>query len=56
MKKIVKNFHYFYDANPYKSLDSLKQFAHKECVYHQGEIAAFNKPPGFTLLGILSGS
>jgi hypothetical protein len=52
MKKIAKNFHYFYDANPYKSIDSMKKFIQKECIYHEGEIAAFNKPPGITLLGI----
>jgi hypothetical protein len=54
MKKIAKNIHYFYDANPYKSLESMKKFTQKECIYHEGEIAAFNKPPGFTLLGIYS--
>lgn len=56
MQKLAKNYHYFYNANPYKSIESIKKFAHQECLYHDEEIAAFNKPPGFSLLGKMEGN
>ena len=51
MKKVAKNIHYFYEVNPYKSLESMKKFVQEECIFQSDEIIGFNKPPNFTLLG-----
>lgn len=44
----ANKLHYFYKSNPYRTVESIKEFVNQECIYHNENIAAFNKPQNFS--------
>ena len=53
-KKLFQSNHYFYQSNPYKSVDSLSSLINDHLIQTDNkDLALLNKPPGFVLLGKL---
>ena len=52
----AKNFsHYFYDANPFRTIESLSTLIDHHIILNKEKtIALVNKPPGFILSGVFS--
>jgi hypothetical protein len=52
IKKINQTNHYFYQSNPFKTIDSLSSLISDHVIQTDNkDLALLNKPPGFVLLG-----
>lgn len=52
---LKKDLHYFLNANPYKTIESLNKLLDQNLTLcKNGNYAILNKPPGFVLLGKFS--